>query len=120
MHRKQCFLGDQAKNHFTFSVSFSWLRMILATFFPCHFIWKQNKLICDCLAATANYNHSAEVNEALKTNRMSLKKRKIVYFIETFRFCFGAFLGSNTSKTPSDKLAVTSSAFISSGKSTTL
>ncbi len=44
----------------------------------------------------------------------------VVYDTLTFRFCFGFFLGSVICKTPSVRSAVTSSDFISSGRSTTL
>jgi hypothetical protein len=43
------------------------------------------------------------------------KKEGGGYFIATFLFFLGAFLGSVSSRTPSESLAVTSSAFISSG-----
>lgn len=48
------------------------------------------------------------------------KGEKNFYFMATLRFFLGAFLGSVISRTPSDRLAATSSTFISSGNSTIL
>ena len=44
----------------------------------------------------------------------------LAYFTVILRFCFGVFLGRVTSRTPSERSAVTSSTFISSGNSTSL